>query len=182
MYHSFLIHSSADGLRSPCEYPVTRSPAFQGVVTGRVHNAAARFPFRVWVGCKQSRKEKKVAFLGGRGGWTGGEETAEVCASCCFPGRFPPPTDAKPRQTAALRSLWFLGWGTAPCKEAAAGNPTDKRVAHQMTFASSSSPDRAPILGCRRFHGAFSGVRLDREILVTAAGDQALQDSGGLIY
>ena len=161
-----------------------RSGGFQGVVTGRVHKAAARFHFRVWVGGKQSLKEKKVAFLGWRGGWTGGEEKKQprACAPCCFPGRFPPPTDAKPWQTAALRSLWFLGRGMAPCEEAAAGNPTIERVAQQVTFASSSSPERTPILGCRRFHGAFSGVRLDREIVVTAAGDQAVQDSGGLIY
>ena len=134
-----------------------------------------------WAASRALKRRKWLSWVGEEGG-QGEKKQPRACAPCCFPGRFSPPTDAKPRQTAALRSLWFLGWGTAPCKEAAAGNPTDERVAHQMTFASSSSPDRAPILGCRRFHGAFSGVRLDREILVTAAGDQALQDSGGLIY
>ena len=66
-----------------------RSGGFQGVVTGRVHKAAARFHFWVWVGGKQSLK--KVAFLGGRGGWTGGEETAEGLCCLLFPGTFPTP-------------------------------------------------------------------------------------------
>ena len=158
-----------------------RSGGFQGVVTGRVHRAAARLQFQVWVGGKQSFKRKWLSWVGEEGG-QGEKKQPRACAPCCFPGRFPPPTDAKPWQTAALRSLWFLGRGMAPCEEAAAGNPTIERVAQQVTFASSSSPERTPILGCRRFHGAFSGVRLDREIVVTAAGDQAVQDSGGLIY
>lgn len=159
-----------------------RSGGFQGVVTGRVHKAAARFHFGVWVGGKQSLKRRKWLSWVEKEDRRGEKKQLRACAPCCFPGRFPPPTDAKLWQTAPLRTLWFLGGGTAPCEEAAARNPTGVRVAHQVTFASSSSPERAPILGCRRFHGAFRGVRLDREIVVTAAGDQALQDSGGLIY
>ena len=158
-----------------------RSGGFQGVVTGRVHKAAARFHFGVWVGGKQSLKRRKCLSWVGEEGGQGEKKQSRACAPCCFPGSFPSPTDAKPWQTAALRSLWFLSGGTAPCEEAAAGNPTGVRVAHQVTFASSSSPERAPILGCRRFYGAFRRVRLDRKIVVPATGDQTFQDSRGLV-
>ena len=45
------------------------------------------------------------------------------------------------------------------------GNPTGVRVAHQVTLASSSSPERAPVFGCRRFYGGFGGVRLGWEMM-----------------
>ena len=80
---------------SACEYPVPRSGGFQGVVTGRVHKAAARLHFQVWVGGKQSFKRKWLSWVGEEGGQAE-KKQPRACAPCCFPGRFPPPTDAKP--------------------------------------------------------------------------------------
>ena len=98
-----------------------RSGGFQGVVTGRVHKAAARFRFQVWAGGQQSLKRGSPG-LGEEGG-RAGKTQPRACAPCCFPGRVPPPTHAKPWQTAPLRTLWFLGGAKAPCGEAAAGIP-----------------------------------------------------------
>ena len=156
---------------SPCENPAPRSGGFQGVVTGRVHKAAARSRFQVWVGGKQSLKRRKCLSWVGEEGGQGEKKQSRACAPCCFPGSFPSPTDAKPWQTAALRTLWFLGGGTAPCQEAAAGNPTGVSVAHQVTFASTFSSEGAPIFGCRRIYGAFRRARLDWEILGLTTGD-----------
>ena len=80
---------------SACEHPVPRSGGFQGVVTGRVHRAAARLQFQVWVGGKQSFKRKWLSWVGEEGG-QGEKKQPRACAACCFPGRFPPLTDAKP--------------------------------------------------------------------------------------
>ena len=73
-----------------------RSGGFQGVVTGRVHKAAARSRFQVWVGGKQSLKRRKWLSWVGEEGGQGEKKQPRACAPCCFPGRFPPPTDAKP--------------------------------------------------------------------------------------
>ena len=98
-----------------------------------------------------------------------------------FPGMFPTPNGCQALADRCAEDAVVPRWGDAPCEEAAAGNPTGVRVAHQVTFASSSSPERAPILGCRRFYGAFRRVRLDRKIVVPATGDQTFQDSRGLV-
>ena len=98
-----------------------------------------------------------------------------------FPGTFPTPDGCQALADRCAEDAVVPRWGDAPCEEAAAGNPTGVRVAHQVTFASSSSPERAPVFGCRRFHGAFRRVRLDRKIVVPATGDQTFQDSRGLV-
>ena len=116
-----------------------------------------------------------MSFLGGRGGWTGREETVEGLCSLLFPGKFPIPDGCQALADRCAEDAVVPRWGDAPCEEAAAGNPTGVRVAHQVTFASSSSPERAPVFGCRRFHGAFRRVRLDRKIVVPATGDQTFQ-------
>ena len=79
----------------------------------------------------------------------GEKKQLRACVPYCFPGRFPPLTDTRPWQTAPLRTLCFLGGVRTPCKEAAVGNSTSVRAAHQVTFQSSSSPEGAPFFGCR---------------------------------
>ena len=122
-----------------------------------------------WAASRALKRRKWLSWVGEEGGQ--GKKQPRACAPYCFPGRFPPPTDAKPWQTAVLRTLWFLGGATALCKEAAAGNSTSVRVAHQVTLASSFSSEGAPILGCRRIYGGFRRVLLDRELLVLTTGD-----------
>ena len=119
-----------------------------------------------WAASRASRKW--LSWVGEEGG-QGEKKQPRACAACCFPGRFPPLTDAKPWQTAPLRTLWFLGRGTAPCEEAAAGSPTGE--------------SRAPGYFCKLFQPrARTGpwmqrVRLDHEIMVPSTWDQTLQVS-----
>ena len=130
-FELFLMTSSRTFLEVGChfqgpsssEYPVPRSGGFQGVVTELVHKAAARSRFQVWVGGKQRLKRRKCLSWVGEEGGQGEKKQSRACAPCCFPGCFPLPTDAKPWQTAALRTLWFLGGGTLRARRLQPGIP-----------------------------------------------------------
>ena len=91
--------------------------------------------------------------MGEEGGWAGKTQPS-ACAPCCFPGRVPSRTHAKPWQTAPLRTLWFLGGAKAPCGEAAAGFHRRERC-RPGDFPKLFQPRACAVFGCRRFHGAF---------------------------
>ena len=131
-----------------CPEAVVFKVLLQDVSTRRQHVSVSRSG---WAASRALRE----ALLGGRGGWPGREDTAEGLCSLLFPRTCPTPDPCQALADRSAEDAVVPGWGEGSVRGGRRGDSTGVSAAGQVTFPSSSSPERALVFGCRRFHGAF---------------------------
>ena len=128
----------------------------QEVTTRRQHVSVSRSG---WAASRALRE----AFLGGRGGWTGREDTAECLCSWLFPRTCPIPDPCQALADRSAEDAVVPRWGEGSVRGDSSGASTGVSAADQVTFPSSSSPERALSLDAGGFMEASGGAPGSRD-------------------
>ena len=111
-----------------------------------------------------------MAFLGGRGGWTGREETAEGLCSLLFPGTFPTPDGCQALTDRSAEDAVVPRWGDSSVRGGSSGESHRRESCAPGDFCKLFQSRARPDPWMQRVH-------LDREIMVWSTWDQTLQVS-----
>ena len=134
-----------------CPEAVVFKVLLQDVSTRRQHVSVSRSG-------RAASRALREALLGGRGGWTGREDTAEGLCSLLFPRTCPTPDPCQALADRSAEDAVVPGWGEGSVRGGRRGDSTGVSAAGQVTFPSSSSPECALVFGCRSFMEPSGGA------------------------